>query len=99
MDEPVDTAAVAAHLKATQGLRSIDIPTAYYSNWLDNTRAKFDLNWRRTPISPSSSAPPGLFSARPAIHGRLGIPANGRRAKKRNEWLAFRPVLQRRSLR
>ena len=46
MDEPVDTAAVAAHLKATQGLGSIDIPSAYHSNWLDNTRAKFDLNWR-----------------------------------------------------
>ena len=29
MDEPVDTAAVAAHLKATQGLGSIDIPSAY----------------------------------------------------------------------
>ena len=35
MDEPVDTAAVAAHLKATQGLGSIDIPSAYHSNWLD----------------------------------------------------------------
>ena len=29
MDEPVDTAAVAAHLKATQGLGSIDIPSAW----------------------------------------------------------------------
>ena len=38
MDKPVDTAAVAAHLKATQGLGSIDIPSAYHSNWLDNTR-------------------------------------------------------------
>jgi hypothetical protein len=32
MDEPVDTAAVAAPLKATQGLESIDIPSAYHSN-------------------------------------------------------------------
>jgi nucleoside-diphosphate-sugar epimerase len=46
MDEPVDYAAVAAHLKATRGLGSIDIPSAYHSNWLDNARAKFDLNWR-----------------------------------------------------
>ena len=46
MDEPVDYAAVAAHLKTTQGLGSIDIPSAYHSNWLDNTRAKLDLNWR-----------------------------------------------------
>ena len=46
MDEPVDYADVAAHLKTTQGLGSIDIPSAYHSNWLDNTRAKLDLNWR-----------------------------------------------------
>jgi UDP-glucose 4-epimerase len=46
MDEPVDYAAVAAHLKATQGLDSIDIPSAYHSTWLDNTRAKLDLAWR-----------------------------------------------------
>ena len=67
MDEPVDTAAVAAHLKATQGLGSIDIPSAYHSIWLDNARAKFDLNWRRAPISPSSSTPPGLSSASPTM--------------------------------
>jgi hypothetical protein len=41
MDEPIDTAAVAGHLKATQGLGSIDVPSAYHSNWLDNTRVKF----------------------------------------------------------
>jgi UDP-glucose 4-epimerase len=46
MDEPIDTAAVAAHLKATRGLGSIEVPSAYHSNWLDNTRAKLDLNWR-----------------------------------------------------
>src|ERR1700722_12375795 len=46
IDEPVDAAAVAAHLKATRGRGSIDIPSAYHSNWLDNARAKFDLNWR-----------------------------------------------------
>jgi UDP-glucose 4-epimerase len=46
MDEPVDYAEVSAHLKATRGLGSIDIPSAYHSNWLDNSRAKFDLGWR-----------------------------------------------------
>jgi UDP-glucose 4-epimerase len=46
MDEPVDYGAVAAHLKSTQNLGSIDIPSACHSNWLDNARAKFDLNWR-----------------------------------------------------
>ncbi len=46
MDEPVDYAAVASYLKATRGLPSIDIPSAYHSNWMDNSRAKFDLGWR-----------------------------------------------------
>ena len=46
MDEPVDYGAVAAHLEATRGLGSIDIPSAYHSNWMDNAKAKFDLNWR-----------------------------------------------------
>ena len=46
MDEPIDYGAVADYLKATRGLASIDIPSAYRSNWLDNSRAKFDLNWR-----------------------------------------------------
>ncbi len=46
MDEPVDYGAVAAYLKATRALGSIDIPSAYHSNWLDNAKARFDLNWR-----------------------------------------------------
>ena len=46
MDEPVDYGAVASYLKATQGLDSIDIPSGYHSNWMDNSRAKFDLGWR-----------------------------------------------------
>jgi UDP-glucose 4-epimerase len=66
MDEPVDTAAVAAHLKATQG--SIDIPSAYHSNWLDNTRAKFDLDWRpRTDLAKLIDA--AWTYAPPTIHG------------------------------
>lgn len=46
MDEPVDYGAVAGYLQATRGLPSVDVPTPYYSTWLDNTKAKFLLNWR-----------------------------------------------------
>ncbi|MBI2254446.1 MAG: NAD(P)-dependent oxidoreductase [Proteobacteria bacterium] len=46
MDEPVDYGMVAAHLKATRGLPSIDIPSQYHSNWLDNARARYELGWR-----------------------------------------------------
>jgi nucleoside-diphosphate-sugar epimerase len=35
-------------LKLTRGLGSIEIPSTYHSNWLDNAAAKFDLNWRPT---------------------------------------------------
>ena len=46
MDEPVDYGAVASYLRTTRGLGSIDVPSAYHSNWLDNSRAKFSLAWR-----------------------------------------------------
>jgi nucleoside-diphosphate-sugar epimerase len=46
MDEPVDYGAVAPYLRATRGLDSIDIPSDYHSNWLDNSRAKYSLDWR-----------------------------------------------------
>lgn len=46
MDAPVDYGEVAAYLKETRGLPAIDMPSAYHSNWLDNSRAKFDLGWR-----------------------------------------------------
>ena len=48
MDEPVDYAAVAAYLRRTRGLGSIDIPSKFHSTWLDNTRARFELGWRPT---------------------------------------------------
>jgi nucleoside-diphosphate-sugar epimerase len=48
MDEPIDYRAVADHLRATRGLPSVDVPTAYCSTWLDNTKAKFLLGWRPT---------------------------------------------------
>jgi nucleoside-diphosphate-sugar epimerase len=46
MDRPVDYGEVAAHLKRTRGLDSIDIPSAYQSNWMDNSKAKHHLGWR-----------------------------------------------------
>lgn len=46
MDEPVDYGEVAAYLKKTRGLESLDIASNYHSNWMDNSRAKFELGWR-----------------------------------------------------
>ncbi len=46
MDEPVDYAAVAKYLEESRGLPSVEIRTPYHSTWLDNTKAKFLLDWR-----------------------------------------------------
>ncbi len=46
MDEPVDYARVAAHLAATQQLPHVEIPSSYHSTWLDNSKAKQQLDWR-----------------------------------------------------
>lgn len=46
MDEPVDYRAMADYLAETRGLPSVDIPTPFYSTWLDNNKAKFLLGWR-----------------------------------------------------
>lgn len=46
MDEPVDYAEVARHLARTRRLPSIDIESQYVSNWMDNTRARYELGWR-----------------------------------------------------
>ena len=46
MDVPVDYQNVAAYLKETRGLPSVEIETPYWSTWLDNTKAKFLLGWR-----------------------------------------------------
>ncbi len=48
MDEPVDYRQVAEYLKRTRGLPSAEIPTSYWSTWLDNTKAKFLLGWKPT---------------------------------------------------
>lgn len=46
MDEPVDYRQVADYLHETRGLPSVDVPTPYWSTWMDNTKAKFLLGWR-----------------------------------------------------
>ncbi len=46
MDEPVDYGQLAKHLHTTRGLPSVDVPTPFYSTWLDNAKAKFLLGWR-----------------------------------------------------
>ncbi len=46
MDEPVDYRQVAEQLRETRGLPSVDIPTNFWSTWLDNNKAKFLLGWR-----------------------------------------------------
>jgi UDP-glucose 4-epimerase len=46
MDEPVDYRAMGEYLARTRGYTTIEIPTQYYSTWLDNSKAKFLLGWR-----------------------------------------------------
>jgi len=46
MDRPVDYGEVAEHLRRTRGLKSIDIPSQYQSNWMDNSKAKYFLGWQ-----------------------------------------------------
>jgi UDP-glucose 4-epimerase len=48
MDEPVDYGALAAYLAETRGARGVPVKTPYFSTWLDNTKAKFLLDWRPT---------------------------------------------------
>ncbi len=46
MDRPVDYGELAAHLKTTRGLDSIDVASDYHSTWLDNSKAKHLLDWQ-----------------------------------------------------
>ena len=46
MDEPVDYGEVAEYLKRTRGLDSINIPSQFHSNWMDNSKAKYALDWK-----------------------------------------------------
>jgi UDP-glucose 4-epimerase len=43
MDDPVDYRQVADYLRQMRGMPSVEIKTAYWSTWLDNTKAKFLL--------------------------------------------------------
>jgi nucleoside-diphosphate-sugar epimerase len=45
MNEPVNYRKVADYLQRTRGIESVDIRTAFQSNWLDNAKAKFLLSW------------------------------------------------------
>ncbi|MEY9999934.1 NAD-dependent epimerase/dehydratase family protein [Sinorhizobium fredii] len=45
MDRPVDYGEVAAYLARTRGLGSVDIPSRFHSNWMDNSKAKYLLGW------------------------------------------------------
>ena len=45
MSRPVDYGEVAAYLMRTRGLDSIDIPSGFHSTWLDNSKARFALDW------------------------------------------------------
>ena len=46
MDEPVHYREVADYLQESRGLPSVDVPTPYHSTWLDNSKAKFLLDWK-----------------------------------------------------
>jgi nucleoside-diphosphate-sugar epimerase len=46
MDEPVSYAAVADYLARTRGLPAKEIRGPYFSNRMDNSRAKAELDWR-----------------------------------------------------
>ena len=46
MDEPVDYGEIARYLEATRNLPAVGVSTPYHSTWLDNTKAKFLLDWR-----------------------------------------------------
>lgn len=46
MDRPVDYGEVAAYLRRTRNLDSVDIPSAFQSNWMDNGKAKYLLAWQ-----------------------------------------------------
>lgn len=46
MDEPVDYAALAHYLRETRSLPVAEISTPLHSNWLDNSKARFQLGWR-----------------------------------------------------
>ncbi len=45
MNEPVNYAQMAAYAKQLYGYEIVEISTPYFSNWLDNTKARLRLGW------------------------------------------------------
>jgi hypothetical protein len=95
MDEPVDYGAVAAYLKETRGLDYLDIPSSYHSNWMDNSRAKFELEWRpRYGLARLIDAAWTYRRGRPAIPAKCGTPAErGARVASASGYLAAMRVV------
>jgi UDP-glucose 4-epimerase len=46
MDEPIDYRSVGNYLSVTRDCQTVDIESDYHSTWLDNSKAKFLLDWR-----------------------------------------------------
>ncbi|OHV22288.1 NAD(P)-dependent oxidoreductase [Rhizobium sp. RMa-01] len=46
MDRPVDYGEVADFLARTRGLGSVDIASRFHSNWMDNSKARYLLDWK-----------------------------------------------------
>jgi nucleoside-diphosphate-sugar epimerase len=46
MNEPVDYGELARYLQMSRGLPSVPVATPYHSTWLDNTKARFLLDWK-----------------------------------------------------
>ena len=46
MDEPVDYLEVGDYLITSRQLPTVEVPTEFHSTWLDNSKARFLLDWR-----------------------------------------------------
>jgi len=46
MDRPVDYGEVAEYLARTREYGSVDIPSRYQSNWMDNSKARYLMGWQ-----------------------------------------------------
>jgi nucleoside-diphosphate-sugar epimerase len=46
MDRPVDYGEVAGYLARTRGLGSVNLASQFHSNWMDNSKARYLLDWK-----------------------------------------------------
>jgi len=46
MDEPLDYGELGRYLTNSRGVPTVGVRSPYFSTWLDNSKAKFLLNWR-----------------------------------------------------